>query len=110
MDIFVPLKFLKTTSFMNIHEYQGKSILSKFGVAIPFGLVAESAEEAWQSALEIREKTGTHPFFKEPCSVKMDVSLIMKTDCATVYALRARIMPFCKRRKRARTIRAAAYR
>jgi len=59
MDIFVPLKFLKPTSFMNIHEYQGKSILRKFGVAIPYGLVAASAEGAYQSALEIREKTGT---------------------------------------------------
>ena len=59
MDIFVPLKFLKPTSFMNIHEYQGKSILRKSGVAIPYGLVAESAEEAYHSALEIRKKTGT---------------------------------------------------
>lgn len=59
MDIFVPLKFLKPTSFMNIHEYQGKSILKKFGVAVPYGQVAESAEEAVQSALEISEKTGT---------------------------------------------------
>ena len=44
---------------MNIHEYQGKSILRKSGVAIPYGLVAESAEEAYHSALEIRKKTGT---------------------------------------------------
>ncbi len=59
MDIFVPLKFPIPTSFMNIHEYQGKSILKKFGVAVPYGLVAASAEEAWQAAAEIRDKTGT---------------------------------------------------
>jgi succinyl-CoA synthetase beta subunit len=44
---------------MNIHEYQGKSILRNSGVAVPYGLVAESAENAMQSALEISEKTGT---------------------------------------------------
>jgi succinyl-CoA synthetase beta subunit len=59
MDIFVPLKYIKATSFMNIHEYQGKSILKKFGVVVPYGLVAESVEEAHKAALEIREKTGT---------------------------------------------------
>ena len=68
MDIFVPLKFLKPTSFMNIHEYQGKSILRKSGVAIPYGLVAESAEEAYHSALEIRKKTGT-----DTCAVKAQI-------------------------------------
>jgi succinyl-CoA synthetase beta subunit len=31
---------------MNIHEYQGKDILKKFGVAVPKGIVAFSAEEA----------------------------------------------------------------
>ncbi|MBN2213352.1 MAG: ADP-forming succinate--CoA ligase subunit beta [Bacteroidales bacterium] len=45
---------------MNIHEYQGKSILRKSGVAIPYGLVAESAEEACKAAFEIKEKTGTN--------------------------------------------------
>jgi succinyl-CoA synthetase beta subunit len=43
---------------MNIHEYQGKSILKKSGVAVPYGLVAESADEAYKAALEIKEKTG----------------------------------------------------
>src|SRR5690349_9612648 len=32
--------------FMKIHEYQAKSILSKYGVAIPRGEVASSREEA----------------------------------------------------------------
>lgn len=43
---------------MNIHEYQGKSILKKAGVAVPYGLVAESEDEAYKAALEIKEKTG----------------------------------------------------
>ncbi len=43
---------------MNIHEYQGKSILKKSGIAVPYGLVAESADEAYKAALEINEKTG----------------------------------------------------
>ena len=44
---------------MNIHEYQGKSILKKYGVAVPYGLVAESAGEAYEAAMEIKKKTGT---------------------------------------------------
>ena len=31
---------------MNIHEYQGKSILKSFGVAIQEGIVAETPEQA----------------------------------------------------------------
>ena len=31
---------------MNIHEYQGKELLAKFGVAIPAGIAAFSVEEA----------------------------------------------------------------
>jgi len=30
---------------MKIHEYQGKELLKKFGVAVPRGLVAHSPEE-----------------------------------------------------------------
>jgi len=43
---------------MNIHEYQAKSILKQFGVAVPEGIVAENAEEAIEAAKKIREKTG----------------------------------------------------
>ncbi len=35
---------------MNIHEYQGKDILRKFGVAVPKGVVAYSPEEAKAAA------------------------------------------------------------
>ena len=31
---------------MNIHEYQGKDILKKYGVRIQEGIVAESPEKA----------------------------------------------------------------
>src|SRR5437660_5217863 len=35
---------------MNIHEYQGKAILKKYGVAVPRGEMAESREEAEAAA------------------------------------------------------------
>ena len=38
---------------MNIHEYQAKELLQKFGVATPRGKVASSPEEAEQIAREI---------------------------------------------------------
>ena len=43
---------------MNLHEYQGKSILKKFGVQVPEGMVARSPEEAVDCAWLIKEKTG----------------------------------------------------
>ena len=47
---------------MNIHEYQGKLILKKYGVPVPTGLVASTPEEAFKAALDIREKTGKDSF------------------------------------------------
>ncbi|MBL7913369.1 MAG: ADP-forming succinate--CoA ligase subunit beta [Bacteroidia bacterium] len=41
---------------MNIHEYQGKSILKSFGVAIQEGIVAETAEQAVAAAKELKAK------------------------------------------------------
>src|SRR5579872_2204505 len=38
---------------MNIHEYQAKSLLKKFGVAVPRGGVAYTAEEARKVAGEL---------------------------------------------------------
>ncbi len=43
---------------MNIHEYQAKSILKQFGVAVPEGIVIEKAEEAIDAAKRIQESTG----------------------------------------------------
>jgi succinyl-CoA synthetase beta subunit len=47
---------------MNLHEYQGKSILKSFGVAIQEGLVAETAEEAYSVAEKLAADTGTEWF------------------------------------------------
>jgi succinyl-CoA synthetase beta subunit len=43
---------------MNLHEYQGKSILKKFGVSVPEGIVVESPDSAIEAAMKIREITG----------------------------------------------------
>src|SRR5437660_3639512 len=42
---------------MKIHEYQGKELLRKFGVPVPRGIVARTADEAFQAANEL----GTTP-------------------------------------------------
>ncbi|MEM9051638.1 MAG: ADP-forming succinate--CoA ligase subunit beta [Bacteroidota bacterium] len=47
---------------MNIHEYQGKSILESFGVAIQRGIVADTPEEAVEAAKKINETTGSEWF------------------------------------------------
>ncbi|MBK6445687.1 MAG: ADP-forming succinate--CoA ligase subunit beta [Bacteroidetes bacterium] len=44
---------------MNIHEYQGKSILKSFGVGIQEGIVAETPEQAVDAAKELNKTTGT---------------------------------------------------
>jgi succinyl-CoA synthetase beta subunit len=38
---------------MKIHEYQGKELLKKFGVAVPRGVVAKTPEEAESAAKEL---------------------------------------------------------
>ncbi|MEE4256669.1 MAG: ADP-forming succinate--CoA ligase subunit beta [Bacteroidales bacterium] len=43
---------------MNLHEYQGKSILKKYGVSVPLGYVAESPEQARELAKKIQDETG----------------------------------------------------
>jgi len=45
---------------MNVHEYQGKAILSQFGVAVPAGIVVDDAAQAARAALTLQEKTGTN--------------------------------------------------
>ncbi|MFL2575641.1 MAG: ADP-forming succinate--CoA ligase subunit beta [Flavobacteriaceae bacterium] len=44
---------------MNVHEYQGKEILAKFGVGIQRGIVATTPEEATAAAKQLTEETGT---------------------------------------------------
>ena len=38
---------------MKIHEYQGKELLKKYGVAVPRGLVARTIDEAYQAAKQL---------------------------------------------------------
>ncbi|MCF8346285.1 MAG: ADP-forming succinate--CoA ligase subunit beta [Bacteroidales bacterium] len=47
---------------MNIHEYQGKEILKHFGVSVPLGFVAETADEAVQAAKKIKSEKGADTF------------------------------------------------
>ncbi|QRR03749.1 ADP-forming succinate--CoA ligase subunit beta [Dyadobacter sandarakinus] len=44
---------------MNIHEYQGKSVLKKYGVRIQEGIVADTPDKAVEVARELSEQTGT---------------------------------------------------
>ncbi len=44
---------------MNLHEYQGKQILKKYGVQIPEGIVAFTPDEAAKAAQILYDKTGS---------------------------------------------------
>jgi len=44
---------------MNLHEYQGKQILSSYGVGIQRGMVATTPDEAVAAAKQLTEETGT---------------------------------------------------
>ncbi len=44
---------------MNIHEYQGKEILSKYGVRVQQGIVASTPEEAVAAYQQIAERTNS---------------------------------------------------
>ena len=47
---------------MNLHEYQGKSILKSFGVAIQEGVVIDKVEDAVSAAEKLNKETGTSWF------------------------------------------------
>ena len=47
---------------MNLHEYQGKNILSQFGVKIQRGIVASTCDEAVAVAKQLNLETGTDWF------------------------------------------------
>lgn len=47
---------------MNIHEYQGKELLKKYGVRIQEGIVAETADAAVAAAKQLNADTGTEWF------------------------------------------------
>jgi succinyl-CoA synthetase beta subunit len=44
---------------MNLHEYQGKSILKSYGCAIQEGVVVDRVEDAVEAAKKLTEQTGT---------------------------------------------------
>lgn len=44
---------------MDIHEYQGKEILAKYGVRIQRGHVANNPQEAVAAAKQLTAETGT---------------------------------------------------
>ena len=48
--------------FMNIHEYQAKDILKKFGVAVQRGIVADTPDKALAAAKELGAETGSKWF------------------------------------------------
>jgi succinyl-CoA synthetase beta subunit len=47
---------------MNIHEYQAKEILKRYGVAVQRGIVADSPDKANAAAKELQAETGTKWF------------------------------------------------
>jgi len=47
---------------MNLHEYQSKSILKHYGVAVPEGALAHTEEEAVKAAEYLQGATGTDKF------------------------------------------------
>ncbi len=44
---------------MNLHEYQGKELLSSFGVRVQRGIVADTPEKAVEAAKKLSEETDT---------------------------------------------------
>ncbi|MBW7847524.1 MAG: ADP-forming succinate--CoA ligase subunit beta [Bacteroidales bacterium] len=44
---------------MNLHEYQGKKILGKYGVSVPLGIVADTPAKAVEAAIEIQKQTNS---------------------------------------------------
>jgi len=43
---------------MNLHEYQGKDLLKKFGVSVQEGIIAENVEDAVKAYRDITARTG----------------------------------------------------
>jgi succinyl-CoA synthetase beta subunit len=53
------LELKKILLYMNVHEYQGKEILSRYGVRIQRGIVAETPEQAVAAYQQIAEMTNS---------------------------------------------------
>ncbi len=45
---------------MNLHEYQGKELVKRYGVKIQEGLTVDTPEQAVEAARQLQAETGTH--------------------------------------------------
>jgi len=57
--ILVLLATQKTEQHMNLHEFQSKSILKRYGVTVPEGILAYTVNEAVKAAEIIQSSTGS---------------------------------------------------
>jgi succinyl-CoA synthetase beta subunit len=53
---------------MNLHEYQSKTILKKFGISVPEGILCHTVEEAVKGAEIIQESTSS-----DKCVIKAQI-------------------------------------
>ena len=83
---------------MNIHEYQAKGLMAKFGVAVPRGIVAHTADEAEEAASRLggtvwvvkaqihaggRGKAGGVKVVKSPAAVRAAATELLGTTLVT---------------------------
>ena len=47
-------------SEMNLHEYQAKELLKRYGVAVREGIAAETVDAAIEAAKQLKNERGTH--------------------------------------------------
>jgi succinyl-CoA synthetase beta subunit len=47
---------------MNIHEYQARELLKRYGVRVPEGYVADTVDQAYQKAKQLKQETGAERF------------------------------------------------
>src|SRR4051812_47452162 len=52
LQALLKIKVQKNSS-MKIHEYQGKELLKRFGVAVPRGIIAHTPDEAYEAAKQL---------------------------------------------------------
>ena len=45
---------------MNLHEYQGKELLKRFGVTVQEGIAVENVESAIEAAKQLKNERDTH--------------------------------------------------
>ncbi len=63
IELFDRLSYFNSkVTKMNIHEFQGKSLLKAYNVDIQEGFVAETGDQAVMVARQLREKFGSEYF------------------------------------------------